>query len=297
MPFYQGQQLLLNNMFDHRYEGFEGSFEFRNIVNSGVFRLGSSVSFLTYKDTVMKIADGFNRHAITGFSEIYKGIVVGEQVGSILGSSYAKSADGQMLIDSNGFPVKNIEHTVIGNVIPDFTVKTSQFLVYKNWKLNVDWQWNSGGQIYNGTQAALDYYGRSFTSGTLRNKQNYVFSGVLANGNPNQQAVTFYDPEKSVYENRWTRYGVSGIAEAYIEQADFVKINTISLSVDLFSNAKSWSRRNLTLTGYVSNLYLWRNYSGVDPLQHFYGEENGNGLDFFNLPGYTGFGVSATYQF
>lgn len=119
---------------------------------------------------------------------------------------------------------------IIADPTPDFVMKFNHNFTYKRFSLDINWEWRKGGQVWNGTEAVLDYYGRSYTSGEERNIKNYVFEGVHSDGNTNQIPVDFYDPGRSVRENRWSRYGYPGVAENYIQKADYVRINNISLS-------------------------------------------------------------------
>ncbi|MFP3570150.1 hypothetical protein SB772_39580, partial [Paraburkholderia sp. SIMBA_030] len=109
--------------------------------------------------------------------------------------------------------------------------------------------------------------GRSQRSADERNTKNYVFQGVNSNGNVNQIPVDFYDPNQNVSQNRWTRYGFLGVAEDYVEKADYVRINSISLTAKLnIGNFK----RALGITLYVNNILLWQANKGADPNQNFY---------------------------
>ena len=159
---------------------------------------------------------------------------------------------------------------------------------------DINWEWKKGGQIWNGTQAVLDYYGRSQNSGDDRNIKNYVFQGVNSGGNPNQIPVDFYDSNQDVSKNRWTRYGYLGVAEDYVQKADYVRINAVSLTAKFDVGQ---FKKGLGITFCVNNILLWQANRGVDSNQNFYDSENGRGLDFFNLPSFKTFGCMVSFQF
>ena len=121
-----------------------------------------------------------------------------------------------------------------------------------------------------------------------------VFDGVNSNGNTNQIPVDFYNINQDVSENRWTRNGYLGVAEDYVEKADYVRINSISISSKLGENKY---RNALSITFYVNNILLWQAKKGADPNQNFYDLENGSGLDFFNLPSFKTFGCAVSFKF
>jgi hypothetical protein len=100
----------------------------------------------------------------------------------------------------------------------------------------------------------LDYYGRSAVSAAQRDTRNYIFDGVLSNGSHNTMPVSFYDPSLPFSQNRWVRYGSSGVTETYIQKAGLIRISTLSLS---------WKRylkkylQQISITAYANNILLW----------------------------------------
>ncbi len=294
-PVMENGKIYLKNIADHTVEGFDFSFNHQRIFLGQDSYLNYGISFYKAKDIVTRVHGNYHNHNIIGFSTVYKTLSVGEQLGSIAGTHFKRDNGGNLIVGADGFPIKENSVKIIGNPNPDFTVKINNEITFKNVSLSLDWEWRKGGQIWNGTQAFLDFYGRSASSAELRNVSDFIFEGVDANGNPNSIPVNFYDSNLDVYENRWARYGADGVADEYIHDGDFVRLNGISLSVNLRTDPNY--RRTLKLTGTVSNIYLWRKYKGVDVQNTFFDTENGQGLDFFNLPGFTGYSVGVSYDF
>lgn len=293
-PIYQNNALQLKNLADHTYKGYELSFSYDNIYIAHDFSTNHKVSFFKYKNRVDRVNTGYNDLALSGFSDIYKTLTQGQVLGAVMGSYFERNAEGQVIIDEFGFPKKAKGMKVIADPTPDFVMKFSHQLRYKMMTLDINWEWKKGGHLWNGTQAVLDYYGRSQNSGNERTYKNYIFSGVDANGNSNHIPVDFYDPTQGISENRWSRYGYLGVAEDYVQKADYVRINSISLT-GKFDMGNL--RRALGITFYVNNILLWQANKGVDPNQNFYDTDNGRGLDFFNLPSYKTFGCMVSFQF
>ena len=293
-PVFENNQLKLKNMADHTYSGYELNFAFDRLRLGYDVYMMHKVSFFKYKDVVNRIAPGYQNMAVSGFKDIYKTLTEGQVLGVVMGSYFERNAAGQLIIDEYGFPKKAAGMKIIADSTPDFVMKFSHSFFYKRLSLDINWEWKKGGQLWNGTQAVLDYYGRSYDSGDERNIKNYVFQGVQANGNSNQIPVDFYDPGRNVQENRWTRYGYLGVAENYIQNADYIRISNISLSSSFPIN---YGKQNVKLTFYVNNLMLWQANKGVDPNQNFYDMDNGRGLDFFNLPSFKTFGCIVSLKF
>ncbi|MBP2616723.1 hypothetical protein [Chryseobacterium jejuense] len=293
-PVFEKNQLKLKNMADHTYSGYELNFAYERLYLRSDFFMTNKISFFKYKDIVDRVMPGYNNNAIVGFQDIYKSLAEGEVLGAVRGSYFERNPNGQLIIDDSGFPRKADGMKIIADPTPDFVMKFNHNLTYRRWTLDINWEWKKGGQIWNGTQAVLDYYGRSYDSGEERNIKNYVFQGVLMNGNNNQTPVDFYDPHQNVHENRWSRYGYLGVAENYVQKADHIRINNISLSTSFPLNN---SQRSMKITFYVDNIMLWRANKGVDSNQNFYDADNGRGLDFFNLPSFKTFGCIVSFKF
>ncbi|ROS20026.1 hypothetical protein EDF65_0727 [Chryseobacterium nakagawai] len=293
-PVFENNQLKLKNMADHTYSGYEVNFAYERLYLGRDFLTTNRVSFFKYKDIVDRVIPSYNNSAVAGFQDVYKTLTEGQVLGAVMGSYFERNADGQLIIDDSGFPEKADGMKIIADPTPDFVMKFNHNLTYNRWTLDINWEWKKGGQIWNGTQAVLDYYGRSYDSGEERNIKNYVFQGVLANGNSNQTPVDFYNPSQNVQENRWSRYGYLGVAENYVQKADHIRINNISLSTYFPLND---SQRSVKLTFYVNNIMLWQANKGVDPNQNFYDTNNGRGLDFFNLPSFKTFGCIVSFKF
>lgn len=293
-PVFENNQLRLKNVADHTYSGYEFNFAYEKLQLGYDLYITNKVSFFKYKDIVDRTAPGYQNLAVSGFKDIYKTLSEGQALGAVMGSYFERNAAGQLVIDEFGFPKKADGMKIIADPTPDFVMKFNHSFAYKNWSLDINWEWKNGGHLWNGTQAVLDYYGRSYGSGEERNIKNYIFEGVQANGTVNQIPVDFYDPNKDVMENRWSRYGYLGVAENYVQKADYIRINTISLSSDFPINH---NKQALRLTFYVNNIMLWQANKGADPNQNFYDMNNGRGLDFFNLPSFKTFGCIVSLKF
>ncbi len=295
-PVMIADKMKLVNMATHRQSGIEMELAFNPYKwNQHKFNYNNSISFVAYNSKVLAVNDGYNYTPIAGFNEVHKALVKGEVLGAIVGNTWLRNADNKIVIGSDGFPLVNNSLSVIGNPIPDFTIKFNQRLAYKNkWHLNIDCEWRKGGDIWNGTQALLDYYGRSATTAALRNTTGYVFDGVAANGNHNSIPVDFYNPTLPVEQNRWVRYGHSGVAESYIQKGDCIRINNIGI---VYKHSIKKYLQQLSLSLYAGNIIVWSPYLGTDPNQLLNDQPGNSGLDFFNLPSTHSFGFSVSLQF
>ena len=172
-------------------------------------------------------------------------------------------------------------------------MKFSYTQYIRDFTLNVDVEWRKGGDVWNGTKANLDYYGRSENSAQQRNFSNYIFDGVLQNGNINTIPVDFFNVNQPFEQNKFYRYGSLGVAEDYIVKGDAVRINNVTLSYH-FRNVELL--RNVKVSAFARNILLWSK-SNLDAQTAFFDAENGQGLHFYNLPSMRTFGGSISFIF
>lgn len=291
-PLYENGELTLKNLADHRNKGLEMVLGYNS--NTRKVTTNNTISLTTYNDVVADVRDGFNYITISGFSNVYKAIVKGMPLGVIVGNRFLLNEQNNIVIASNGFPLVDPVNSVIGDPTPDFILKTNNAISWKRFSFSLDCEWKKGGDIWNGTQAALDYFGRSKRSGQLRNTTGYIFRGVLPDGHLNSIPVSFYDVNLPIEQNRWIRYGYSGVAEEHIQKADYIRINNLALNYKL--TARKYFQ-TVSFTLYASNFFIWSDYKGGDVNQLLYDQSNTYGLDFFNIPSAKSYGLNISIQF
>lgn len=293
-PVNEGANIALKNLADVRFKGFELEL-IQRTKWSRYFNLSHALSFYKWTNKVKSIASGYAYTPIAGFSNINKALVEGHPVGVLVGNSYLKDQNGNTVIGNDGFPLVNSTPSVIGNPIPDFTIKLSQNLSFKErFSISIDWEYKKGGDVWNGTRALLDYYGRSEGSAITRNTTGYIFDGVNTSGQVNTIPVSFYDPSLPIAQSKWVRYGPSGVASDYIEKADALRLRNVAVTYSI--PVKKIAQR-IRITAYARNFVIWTAYQGADPDQLLYDQANAQGLDFFNLPSTKTFGLNVSFQF
>jgi hypothetical protein len=294
-PVYENQALVLKNIGDYQTKGIDLELRFMDVYKSRkAITMMHTLGFFAYKNKVTRVHGDANFMPLAGFSDVHTALVQGQPLGVIVGNTWEKDAAGNTVIGPDGFPLAAKSPAIIGNPNPDFVMKMTNLVRWKKLTMEVALEWKKGGERWNGTQAVLDYYGRSQTSAEGRTTTGYVFPGVQTNGSPNTVPVDFYNPKLPLENNRWVRYGYIGVAADYIERADWLRVNTLKLS---YQQPFKHVIQKLTLSAYINNLMLWTPYSGVDPEQLLFDQPNSTGLDFFNLPATKTYGFNVTLQF
>jgi hypothetical protein len=173
------------------------------------------------------------------------------------------------------------------------------------------WDIRQGGDIWNGTRGALDYFGTSAASGENRN-QDYVWTDVVTGNNGVYEPNTVIDgvdvsgqPNTTMipnneYSNAFGPLsGFTGASRAYIEDGSWVRLRQLTLTYTLptamFEKSKSIKGLTLSFTG--RNLLLFTDYQGIDPETNLSGSTNSQGADYFNMPNTKGFIFSLKANF
>ncbi|QEC44736.1 SusC/RagA family TonB-linked outer membrane protein [Pseudobacter ginsenosidimutans] len=155
-----------------------------------------------------------------------------------------KDINGDNKIDDNDL-------TIIGNPNPIHTGGFTNNFTYKNWDLNVFFQWSYGNDLLNANR--IEFEGGDPVTRNLLN----MFKSV---------------------ENRWTpdnqnneMYKIGGQGPAYyssrtIEDGSYIRLKTVSLGYNIDTKTlKKLKIKSLRFYLAAQNLLTWTNYSGLDP--------------------------------
>ena len=258
-------------------------------------RWGTDLKWTKYNSVAVGIYTPDEWIAVAGLQNVQTVLAVGQPVGAIYGTSYVRNDEGKKVIGADGFPLKDNNLKMIGNPIPDWNLGWSSYIQLNQFRVSWLLDIRKGGDVWNGTNAVLDYLGRSSNTGEHRNTSNYVFEGVDINGINNVTPVSFYDPAKPIGDNRWVRYGWDGIGEDYIEDASWVRLSELVLSYEL-SRPRNATIKNIKISLIGRNLFLITPYTGVDPSSNLFGYTTGSGLDLFNTPSVRSYSAQFTIQ-
>ncbi|MDX2245140.1 MAG: SusC/RagA family TonB-linked outer membrane protein [Bacteroidia bacterium] len=221
-------------------------------------------------------------------------VVLNQPFGVLYGSQWSKTSDGQLIIEDNtGFPRQDPQEGILGNPNPDWLLGVTNTFSWKGLSLSGLLDVRKGGDIWNGTRGALDYFGMSKTSEIERTENRVaVFEGVLASsydGNedtPSEwKANDIAVPMNMNWHFGGPGSGFTGPTESYIEDGSWIRLREITLAYSLpksLLDKTPLGAVDVSITG--RNQYLYTNYQGIDPETSLKGASNGQGFDYFNSP-------------
>ena len=240
-------------------------------------------NFATNDNEVTKLADGVGEVSIeSAFQSIGSYAIVGSPLGAFFGTKWKRDGNGNLVIGSDGLPLKDPETGGVGNPAPDWTAGVQNTLRYKNLRLSALLDIRKGGDMWNGTYARLNRYGATAESAIDRGK-SYIIPGVKEDGLPNDKSI-----DARTYFSKYLGDN-GGTAEQFVQDGGWVRLREISLAYRVSDFSQS---HMLHFIQYVEfsvsgrNLWLDTKYKGVDPETSLTGAQSKiDGLDYFNNPG------------
>jgi TonB-linked SusC/RagA family outer membrane protein len=223
----------------------------------------------------------------------------GSKLGELWGYDYDRAPDGQLLIQSDGFPrARNtgagVQPVPYGNALPDWVGGWTNTISWKGLSLSALMEWRHGGDV-------IDLGDRnSLRSGLLalteRRYEQVVFKGVVAqtatDGSvtyvPNTKQVylddTFYNPSASTKFVNW--------AGANIQDAPWIRLRTLNVGYALPRSVigRSIFKQGVRFSFTATNLFLNTPFRGYDPESLSFGSGT-------NIIGFVGRTTPATKSF
>ena len=186
--------------------------------------------------------------------------VEGKPIGQFYTYLPKYTEDGQMIVDSNGYPVLGTTLEDTGkNMNNDWTGGITTGLTYKNFTLSASLDIRKGGYMFSRTKNLMQFTGNGVVT-LYNNRQPFIIpNSVVDNGDgtysPNTTPIYQYNGSYQTYFNDYG-YGYGG--EAYLVDRSFVKLRNISLSWNV---PKKWVRQmqlsDLSLTVFCNNVFTW----------------------------------------
>lgn len=227
------------------------------------------------------------------FSTTNGGIVdvraqVGGGYGDIYTTTWLRNDQGQLIVTDEGRPQATSERQKFGNYQPDYTGGITNTFNYKNFTLNFLIDFRIGGDVYSGTDAALDASGVSKRSLQYR-EGGVVVQGVHSDGTPNTTSISAQD--------YWG--AVSGIGSEYVYDQSNARLRELSLT---YRFAKKLLEKTFVQNASVSltgrNLFfLWKKTDNFDPESSYSTNNFSQGVLFYALPTTKSVGLSLNVKF
>jgi hypothetical protein len=217
------------------------------------------------------------------FGNVRNGTAPGLSTQSLTGLFYLRNDAGKLLIDpTTGLPIRStvfIDHGY--DRTPDFTVGVTNSFKYKRLSLNFLVDIRKGGDVFNATEQFLT--ARGLSPRTLDRNEPRVIGGVLRDGKENSAKPT--ENNIVVVPAVQTSYYTNISEELFIEKdINWLRLRDVTLNMVLPQHLM----KNASLFVTATDLFLFTNYSGLDPIVNgntaAVGGSGAAGIDFGNFP-------------
>lgn len=299
------RQNVSGQIFDVPLAGSTGAYEFTTNggkVHTNAHELTLNVNAVRQKDLnwsiglnftkvdnyVDELAEGVESIFLGGFVTPQARAGIDDKFPVIYGSTFARNANGQLLVDSTGTPFAGAPG-VIGRVAPDFILGMNTSLSYKRLTLSAVAEWKHGGQMYSGTTGLFGLYGNSKETLEAREKNEVMFPNAVSEetGAANTKKITGYSNIQKYFSD------LNNIDESSIVEASFFKMREISLRYQAVKKAKF----NVGLNFFARNLLLWTNSPVIDPESSQGNTNMAGSFERFTLPQTSSYGMGINLQF
>lgn len=214
---------------------------------------------------------------------------VGQAYGTIWGTDFTYDANGNKVVDEDGFYVPTALKN-LGSTLPDYNMGLRNTLRYKNFTLSFLFDMQKGGKYYSTTHMWGMYSGMIEETGFGGNREaGIILDGVFANGSPNDVRIT-------AAEFGGMHYG--GVDRLNVFDASYIKLRDVTLGFDLPKSVIGSFLEGVRISAFGRNLLAWNlDWKGVDPENTSYGSGNIQGLEGGSLPSTRQYGVNVNFKF
>jgi len=228
---------------------------------------------------------------LQGFTGSSSRAVEGHALGTLWGGKWERDANGNMVLDANGFPKQALDEGVLGDPNPDWQAGLGMSMEYKGIKFTFLFQHSQGGEMWSGTEGVLRHFGISEETANVSTAgsdlQTYDGSTIAAGETFRGNIYDFGGGNVALDESWYTTLGggFGPVGEQFIYDATWTRLREVSLSYSLPQNmVKKAKLQNVEIGVSGRNLLLWTDFPGIDPETNLTGASNGRGLEYFNNP-------------
>ena len=223
----------------------------------------------------------------------------GEPYGQIVGPSFKRTEDGEIIHDQDGLPVVG-ESKPLGNQEDDWSLGLTNTVQWRNITLEalLDVQW--GADIYSLTNAQAYSTGKHEDTLPGREQGFVVGDGVIVTErNEDDEIVSTRPNDVEVDPEDYYGYIGGNFAEPFVYDASHIRLRQVRLSYSLPQSAiaalPGVSSAQFSLTG--RNLWLiYDEVPNVDP-SATYSTRRDHGLEHASLPNTRNFGLDVRVRF
>lgn len=263
--------------------GIEAVLDFTPLNLNNGFRWDITTNFARNRSEVESLFGDLESIVLGEFWGINVEARAGDRYGALYGFAYQRDAQGNVLIDDQGLPIREVDKRVLGHYEPDFLAGFRNAFSYRGVEASFLVDWKKGGELFSVTNMWGRYSGVLVESLEGR-ETGIIIPGVRASdGQPNN---TIVDAERWQH-TQWSTQ------ESNIFDASYVKLREARLGFDVPQNLLGRlpvRTARLALVG-RNLLILHKNAPNIDPETGF-DASNFQGVEYAQLPSARTLGIT-----
>ena len=288
-----GYDTQILNAAEMENRGFELEADY-DIINKNGFNFGMFLNWATNENQVLDL-EGTETINLTAGASVSSRAIVGQPLGVLFGTGSQTDANGNFILDENGFPQLTPNPIVLGDPNPDWRGGLGFRFSYKGIFANALIEHSQGGDFSPRTLWVLRRFGTTEETAnrlTLTQDLKNFAGDVVEAGTTVRGNVEDFGGGPVLLDETWYRTGIGGgfgDNQAYnfsLFDATFTRFRELTIGYNLtsqkFREKTKLSGIQLSATG--RNLFLIDDIPGVDPEINQFGVSNGFGLDYFTNP-------------
>jgi TonB-linked SusC/RagA family outer membrane protein len=287
-----GYSAKMVNAGDVQNVGIELSLNGKIINNSEGFNWDMSVNYSTNKNTIETLAEDVKQYRLGGYDNLAVLAYEGGGYGEIWGTRFSRVEDqasplfGKIIVDGNGLPTASSEKFKLGSQQPDAMIGFTNNFSYKNFSLGFLIDARIGGEIFSGSNLALQESGNAAITVVNGERADIVVDGAVSNGSGGFAANTVGVSPQRYWTAITNRSGNLGINEANIYDATNVRLRNINFNYTVPSEWLGGTGLQSAKLGIsANNVWMMKNnLNGIDPESVFATSTNATGFEYLSPP-------------
>ena len=280
------------NAGDVQNKGFELSLNGKIINNPNGLNWDASINYSQNNNTIERLAEDVTQYGLGGFDNLSVLAKENGVYGEIWGTRYARVEDkasanfGQIIVDGSGLPTATSEKFKLGEQQPDAMLGFSNTFTYKNLSLGFLIDARIGGEIFSGSNQALQESGNAAATVVNGERADFIVEGAVSDGSGGFTNNTTAVSPQEYWGAITGRTGNLGINEANIYDATNIRLRNINLNYILkgawLTNA---GIQNAKVGVSANNVWMIKNnLNGIDPESVFATSTNATGFEYLSPP-------------
>ena len=296
-----GYILQTRNEGEIRNHGVEFTLE-QDVFKRKNFDWTLGLNFGLNRGTVVSLPEDV--HEITGaqYGDIFTSAYMGGSTTALTGKDYQRNAEGQVIVDENGYPKINPnKNEYIGNREAKFQAGLSSSMNIYGVQFSFLFDGRLGGDVVNVTGRNLIASGNHNILEKYRGRQ-VVFNGVKEVLDDKGNVIDYAENTTPITLNQTTITNYFyNVSTNFIEDGSYIRLSYVTLGYDfakLMKNQKFFKGLKLNFT--CNNVFLLTKYTGTDPVCNASTSAKGTGsagVDDSPIPSTRSYNISLSASF